>query len=103
MNYAGRSRTSTQSVSLRQSRTDGRLFLGGYFIARQADCLDPDNLRHRVFYALIKKRDLRHIYASLLLQRGESPVYVKEHLEHSSISITVDLYGHLIPGGIGRQ
>ncbi len=25
-------------------------------------------------------------------------VYVKEQLGHSSISITVDIYGHLIPG-----
>jgi integrase len=69
--------------------------------------LDPDNFRHRVFYALIKKgelrrirfHDLRHTFASLLLQQGESPVYVKEQLGHSSIAITVDLYGHLIPGG----
>ena len=43
--------------------------------------------------------DLRHIFASILLQNGESPVYVKDQLGHSSIAITVDLYGHLIPGG----
>ena len=43
--------------------------------------------------------DLRHTFASLLLQQGESPVYVKEQMGHSSIAITVDLYGHLIPGG----
>jgi hypothetical protein len=36
---------------------------------------------------------------SLLLQQGESPVYVKEQMGHSSIQVTVDLYGHLIPGG----
>lgn len=30
---------------------------------------------------------------------GKSPVYVKEQLGHSSIQITVDCYGHLIPGG----
>ena len=43
--------------------------------------------------------DLRHSFASMLLQQGESPVYVKEQLGHSSIQITVDCYGHLIPGG----
>jgi hypothetical protein len=42
---------------------------------------------------------LRHTFASLLLQQGESPVYVKEQMGHSSIQVTVDLYGHLIPGG----
>ena len=43
--------------------------------------------------------DLRHSFASLLLQQGESPVYVKEQLGHSSTQITVDCYGYLIPGG----
>jgi integrase len=42
---------------------------------------------------------LRHTFASLLIQNGESLVYVKEQLGHSSIQITVDIYGHLIPGG----
>jgi hypothetical protein len=29
---------------------------------------------------------------------GASIVYVKEQLGHSSIQVTVDIYGHLIPG-----
>ena len=47
----------------------------------------------------IRFHDLRHTFASLLLQNNESPVYVKEQMGHSSIQVTVDLYGHLIPGG----
>ena len=35
---------------------------------------------------------------SLLLQNGASIVYVKEQMGHSSIQVTVDIYGHLIPG-----
>jgi len=46
----------------------------------------------------IRFHDLRHTYASLLLQNRESPVYVKEQLGHHSIQITVDTYGHLVPG-----
>ncbi len=77
------------------------------FCNEKGDLLDGDNLRHRVFYFLLDKsslrkirfHDLRHTYASLLLQQGESPVYVKEQMGHSSIQITVDIYGHLIPGG----
>jgi len=46
----------------------------------------------------IRFHDLRHTCASLLLLNGESPVYVKDQLGHSSIKITVDIYGHLIPG-----
>ncbi len=30
--------------------------------------------------------------------RGENLTYIKEQLGHSSIQVTVDLYGHLIPG-----
>jgi hypothetical protein len=37
-------------------------------------------------------------FASILLMNGESPAYVKEQLGHSSIKITVDVYGHVIPG-----
>ena len=42
---------------------------------------------------------LRHTFASLLLAQGESLAYVKDQLGHASIRLTVDLYGHLVPGG----
>jgi integrase len=44
----------------------------------------------------IKLHGLRHSFASQLLSAGESPVYVKEMLGHSSIQITVDIYGKWI-------
>jgi hypothetical protein len=36
-------------------------------------------------------------FGSLLLQNGASIVYVKEQMGHSSIQVTVNTYGHLIP------
>jgi integrase len=45
----------------------------------------------------IRLHDIRHTFASLLLSDGASPVYVKEQLGHTSIQMTVDIYGHLIP------
>ncbi len=42
---------------------------------------------------------LRHTFASLLLQQGESPVYVMEQLGHASIRLTVDTYGKWLPKG----
>jgi hypothetical protein len=41
--------------------------------------------------------NLRHTFGSLLLQNGASIVYVKEQMGHSSIQVTVDTHGHLIP------
>jgi integrase len=47
----------------------------------------------------VRFHDLRHSFASLLLQQSESLTYVKEQMGHSSINVTVDIYGHLVPGG----
>ena len=41
---------------------------------------------------------MRHTCASLLIQRGESLAYVKDQLGPHSIQVTVNLYGHLVPG-----
>ena len=53
-------------------------------------------LRHR------HPHDLRHTYASILLTSHKSPAYVQKQLGHSSIQITVDIYGHWFPG-VGRE
>jgi integrase len=45
----------------------------------------------------IRFHDIRHSFASLLFSDSASPVFVKEPMGHSSIQITVDIYGHLIP------
>ena len=42
--------------------------------------------------------DLRHTYASILLMAHLSPGYVQRQLGHSSISITMDIYCHWMPG-----
>jgi integrase len=42
--------------------------------------------------------DLRHTYATILLMDHYSPAYVQKQLGHHSISMTVDIYGHWLPG-----
>jgi integrase len=42
---------------------------------------------------------LRHTFASLLIQQGESLTYVRDLMGHRSIAVTIDIYGHLVPGG----
>ena len=76
------------------------------FVNSDGTPLEQNNFRKRVFTGLLAKaglrqvrfHDLRHTFASLLLQQGESPTYVKEQMGHHSIQVTVDIYGHLIPG-----
>ncbi len=43
--------------------------------------------------------DLRHAYASLLLAFGDPVLYVARQLGHSSVTLTVDTYGHLLEAG----
>ena len=54
--------------------------------------LKKAGLRH------IRFHDLRHTFASLLLQQGESIAYVRDQLGHCSIQMTLDYYGHLFAG-----
>jgi len=46
----------------------------------------------------VRVHDLRHTFASLLIQCGVSLAYIRDQLGHYSIQITVDVYGHLVPG-----
>jgi integrase len=45
----------------------------------------------------VRFHDLRHAYATRLLERGVHPKVVSEALGHSSISITMDTYSHVMP------
>ena len=116
---SGESRRVDMSLELTQTLKDLQIDRQLEAVTRQWKEVSPwvfcdehgAQLRHNpvrlTFHQLLKAagvrrvrfHDLRHTFASLLLQQGESPVYVKEQMGHSSIQVTVDLYGHLIPGG----
>jgi integrase len=68
------------------------------------------NLYRRHFQPVIKKLieeskltkkirlyDLRHTCATLLLAAGENPKVVSERLGHASITLTLDVYSHVLP------
>lgn len=40
--------------------------------------------------------DLRHTYASLLINQGENIKYIQKQLGHSKPSVTMDIYAHLM-------
>ena len=45
----------------------------------------------------IRFHDLRHTAATLLLSARVNPKVVSEMLGHASVSITLDIYSHVIP------
>lgn len=68
--------------------------------------LDTGNFVSRYFKPLLKDagvndgftfHDLRHTHATLLLRQGVNPKIVQERLGHSTISITLDIYSHVLP------
>lgn len=67
--------------------------------------VSPRNLS-REYYKILKKldipqirfHDLRHTHATLLLKHGIHAKIVQERLGHSSITITLDTYSHVLPG-----
>jgi len=84
----------------------GEIMDGWLFATPIGTQLDPSNLRKAFNRVLdlaelrrVRFHDLRHSFASLLIQQGESLAYIRDQLGHHSIQITVDTYGHLVPGG----
>jgi len=75
------------------------------FPNKNGGLMDGANLKNRIFYKVIEVaglphfrfHDIRHTFASMLLNQGESMHYVKEQMGHSSIQTTVDIYGHICP------
>jgi integrase len=79
--------------------------LGLVFPSPDGAILQDDNFRHRVFSPAVRRtklsgfrfHDLRHTYAALMVAAGAHPKYLQAQMGHSSIRVTLDLYGHLFP------
>lgn len=67
--------------------------------------VERQNLQRRSFEPLLKRaklrpirfHDLRHSAATLLLTEGVHPKVVQERLGHATISVTLDIYSHVLP------
>jgi integrase len=45
----------------------------------------------------VRIHDLRHAYATRLLESGVHPKVVSEALGHATVGITLDTYSHVLP------
>jgi hypothetical protein len=103
-----KSRRVDMSRSLRQVLINLRNISSGQLVfpSDAGTPVEMNNFYQRVFKPLlataglrqIRFHDLRHTFGSLLIQAGASLAYVRDQMGHSSIQVTVDIYGHLIPG-----
>jgi integrase len=71
---------------------DGRPIDPRNFIRRYTLLLKKAGIEHTRFH------NLRHTFATLLLEMDEHPKVVQEILGHSKISQTLDTYSHMVPG-----
>ncbi|MQG28383.1 MAG: site-specific integrase [SAR202 cluster bacterium] len=55
-------------------------------------------LAKRAGYPEVRLHDARHSHASLMLALGVHPKVVSERLGHNSVSLTLDVYSHVLPG-----
>ncbi len=85
-----------------EDRTEGLVF-GGDGVTPFA----ASSVRKRAAAAwadrAITLHECRHTYASLMLAAGVDMTKVSKWLGHSSITITVDRYGHLVPGSAAED
>ena len=75
------------------------------FANHQGTPVDPSVLSHnfgriarRAGLENVRFHDLRHTFASLMLQRGAKPKVISEALGHASVAFTMDIYSHIIEG-----
>jgi hypothetical protein len=57
---------------------------------------EPDPEKKRKLLPRLRFHDLRHSAATLLLAQGVHPRYIMELLGHSSISLTMNTYRHIL-------
>jgi integrase len=85
---------------LRSGRHVGLVFGTGY-----AQPFTPSNVRKRANAAWLRSclepiglHECRHTFASLMIAAGVNAKALSAYMGHSSVTITLDRYGHLMPG-----
>jgi integrase len=74
------------------AHADGSPMTPIYITQYWARAVRKTTLAHRRFH------DLRHAHATHMLANGINPKIASERLGHSRVSITLDLYSHVMPG-----
>jgi len=77
-----------------------------FIFSRNGTFIDPEYFTRWIALPLVRKategrvkrfHDLRHFFASMLIENGENAKYIQDQVGHASITTTYDIYGHLMP------
>jgi integrase len=78
---------------------------GLVFCDDNGEPLHPDNIIKRYFKPAVttakikgnvRWHDLRHTFGALKIEQGANIYYIQRQMGHSSIQVTLDIYGHLL-------
>lgn len=92
--------------ALKAQIKENKLLTPLIFHNKAAKPISVQNLLNRWFYPCVTKsgigkklrfHDLRHTYVSLLIAEGVPMKYIQHQVGHSSINVTMNTYGHLLP------
>jgi integrase len=111
---AGRRRVPVASA-LRLALLEHRVAFGafdpdGLIFEERGERLDDEEARNRARaiwteagFEPIGLHEARHTAASLMIAAGVNVKALSEFMGHSSITTTLDLYGHLLPGSLAES
>ncbi len=101
INLRNQKSTVTVSASGRMKTVEPT---GLVFTAFDGRPLDPNNFQKKQFKNAVKTaglgsvrfHDLRHTFGALKIEQGDNVYYIQRQMGHSSIQVTIDIYGHLL-------
>lgn len=75
------------------------------FQSQVGTMMDRNHVRNRILQPALKNADLRrvsvhslrHSYATIMISQGETMKFIQGQLGHTSMKVTFDRYGHLLP------
>jgi integrase len=85
---------------------------GSLFTTERGNLYRQEHYGARIFAPAVRKaglpegvtsHDLRHHFASVMLQATGNPMLVAEMLGHENASLVLKVYGHLMPGSEGQM
>jgi integrase len=92
-----RSEQAARSITARHWDNQGMVFDNGEgrFLSQQTWKRQHDRMCARLGITQIRLHDIRHSFATLMLERNVHPKVISEIMGHSSIRMTLDRYSHV--------